>query len=449
MEIEQTSAIFEKNYPDFFQKIQPLNLSNEEINSLYQCIQDYQNNIFSIIDENDKIIQYRIDNTEESFVLFLAWLLKDNLQTIPFKCPDKITMSSTHFFLEGIIKKPKNIPIYNIKTYPRFEISNPVFFNGKGGKFASQKLSNLFIYYSPYGLIDEKDNDKWLPKIKKAAQSLYKIHLMPTAESMYVTIYKLCKIMKTNPTIMNNIKLRDLINDFKVKKNPYNDPKIIIPIVVIYIPTIFISDKELKNLNIEKLSEHFEHYVDYTKSKQCLELLLTFLIQFFDKNTDCIGSGVIPRFNAKVTDMIFFAQGHGDDKTKGYLKKYFEDDLIYFKTEQGENFKVDIDALLKKALHTQSNKEATIITDFGLNHPQISDDSPTNQLASNPVPPSNDNQIVIPKGNPEGPLPIQSDSKPTTTQNNGNVGGIDFFYGIKQFFHSLLQSILSYFGFYK
>ena len=46
---------------------------------------------------------------------------------------------------------------------------------------------------------------------------------MPTKESFYTTLYKLCKIIRENPKITKGILLHDLISKFKVMLNPYKE----------------------------------------------------------------------------------------------------------------------------------------------------------------------------------------------------------------------------------
>lgn len=448
METEQTFAIFEKNYPTFFQNIKSLNLSNKELNSLYQHIEDYRTGKSVSIKLDSRFFLYSKNDTTFNNMLFFAWLFKEKL-TIP---GDPINTSGNYFFFAGPDKLLKHLTLYNhIST--SFVISNSIFFNGKEGKFTHRDISNLTIIHikilEQY-LEQYNDKNNWIPNIIKCAKSEYKLHLMPTKESLYITVYKLCMAMKKNPEILKNVYLRDLIRDFKVRLDPYNDAGKNLPVIVIYIPTIFISDEELENLDKNQLQQNFNNYVDYTKSKQCLELLLTFLIQFFDEHKDCIGSGVIPRFNAKVTDMIFFAQGSGDDKEISSLKKYFEDDLIYFKAENREDFKVNIDALLKKALQSPLKKEIIIINKPESTIPKIPNDFPTNQLPKEPLhPSSNIQQPPVKIENPpvQSDPVVQNDNEPTITQSNDNVGGIDFFYSIKIFFYYLFQKIISFLGY--
>ena len=129
------------------------------------------------------------------------------------------------------------------------------------------------------------------------------------------------------------------------------------------------------------------------------------------------------------------------------FRSYFEDGLIYFKAENGENFKVDIDALLKKALQSPSSKEITINNPEPTS-PTILYDSPIiqngNQIPA--PPPSNIQQTQVKIENPpvqSDPI-VQNDNEPTIPQKNGNVGGLDFFYVIKQLFYSLLSWIYSW-----
>lgn len=130
----------------------------------------------------------------------------------------------------------------------------------------------------------------------------YKIHLMPIDQDVYLTAIILFKSLKENSN------LRGLINGFKIRvednvvKNP-GKPDIIMPLFVIY-PAI---------------------------GKENAQKLLNSIHSYF--NNKIKGNGQVPRWNAKVTDLIFIAQGDGQDKTDEN-KDYFEQPKrIYYRKD--------------------------------------------------------------------------------------------------------------------
>lgn len=189
------------------------------------------------------------------------------------------------------------------------------------------------------------------------AKATYKIHLSPTKETILHTVVALFQLLHENPKIHDEYYIKDLIVNVKIKIDlEKNDPsEKIMPIIVMYIPNIFINDI-YKNVD-EALKNEFKNifysnnllaFVCYKKAKNCAEILLSYLVYFFNQHSECKGSGIVPRFNAKVTDMIFVAQGNGDDKNENFAV-YFEEGMVYFKSDADENFKIDIEKVLEKA----------------------------------------------------------------------------------------------------
>lgn len=73
--------------------------------------------------------------------------------------------------------------------------------------------------------------------------------------------------------------------------------------------------------------------VIYAYGKEDAQNILNFLFKHFkdepgakDENGKCYP----PRYNGKVTDLIWIAQGNGDDKKKGSNSEFFEPNKIYF-----------------------------------------------------------------------------------------------------------------------
>lgn len=200
-------------------------------------------------------------------------------------------------------------------------------------------------------------------KILSTVTSVYKIHLMPTEECIYPIVLELIDLINSNPKIAKDISFLDFISNIKVlldtnKKREKNEA---MPIIVMYVSVIFLSEdhrsilfsKDVKDEEKLNLLEHnYTEWVDYKKAKKCTKLLLQFLISYFKDKKHIKGSGITPRFNQKVTDLIYFAQGHGDDK-KTHGSTFFDTtkNKIYFKndiTGTQENYEINVDALFQE-----------------------------------------------------------------------------------------------------
>jgi hypothetical protein len=247
---------------------------------------------------------------------------------------------------------------------------------------------------------------------------------MPTNKTLYTTLYKLCLKIRENPRISNDFFLRDLIYDFKVSLNPgeKTDGQNM-PIIVIYIPNIFITDEELEG---EDFLENVTKYINYKKTKDCLELLLKFLINFFETNKDCEGSGTVPRFNNTVTDMIFFAQGNGGDKTDSRYKQYFEDGFLYFKSVDDENFKINVPKLFEKKAQPPEPENLQSVNKDVQTPSSVPDSSLTKKEPPEPAP----SQSSV----------IKNDSFDKNTPENT----VSFFTLFKNFFSNLFSSFISF-----
>lgn len=120
----------------------------------------------------------------------------------------------------------------------------------------------------------------------------YKIHIMPQKNEFIHVILKISELLK------NNKKLSNLIDGAKIyPKYTFNYDTLaskpnnqIIPGIILYV------------------------HQDVTGTQKALDLLYQELKNFK-------GSGIRPRFNAQVNDLIYVAQGNGDDKIKEPLIK--------------------------------------------------------------------------------------------------------------------------------
>lgn len=164
---------------------------------------------------------------------------------------------------------------------------------------------------------------------KQEAQSLipvmfgnYKIHLMPLEKDLLEVTIKLLDAIRDNPV------LRDTISDFKIADNglPYkqaaaNDHSGQNAVVVIY--PADGKEKAQKALN--------ELYKVFKGTK---------------------GMNVRPRFNAKVNDFMWVAQGDADLKY-GFWEHFYDKDGIYYKPEEfGKPANMDL-----KLKHPETGKD--------------------------------------------------------------------------------------------
>lgn len=131
----------------------------------------------------------------------------------------------------------------------------------------------------------------------------YKIHLMPKKEDLQSTIIKLVNETKNYPELL------DLIANFKYIENFekfQENEDFNMPIVVIYAAS----------------------------GKENAQKLLNKIFQLFK---DQEGLNIKPRWNEKVTSLIYFTQGNGDEKKLIRYDKFFEpgdykgNGKVYFK----------------------------------------------------------------------------------------------------------------------
>jgi hypothetical protein len=417
--IRMPDKVSETKFPVMFDSIKPinkniesLNLSEEEINSLNEVISNFDLKLINYF-----ITALKINKENFHYYLFYSWLFQENMRNY---CKDELNFvpnsSSGYFFFGGNTRLDIEIKYQNKN---KLTVKQYWGFNGKMCTF-----DNAFFHYQK---TDSFDTDAFdLKKILGTSMySLYKIHLMPTEKTLYNTLYKLFLAIRQNPKITDDFSLRDLIHNIKVQLNPGKaQNNQFFPTIVLYIPTIF---GEKSNFEAHDFFEKFSQYVDYKKSKYYLTLLLSFLIDFFEKNKDCEGSGVIPRFNNKVTDMIFFAQGNGGEKIDTY-KEYFEEDFLYFKSLNGEDFKVDVPKLFEEKAQLQPPENKLQQNILPVSPVQI----PT-QTSSPKNPPS----ITLPSS-PQSSL--STDKKPNNNNPSENSGSI--WISVKNFFYTILSSFI-------
>jgi hypothetical protein len=140
------------------------------------------------------------------------------------------------------------------------------------------------------------------------APNYYKLHLMPKPEKAITVVEALIKELNV-PTS----ELRNNISYIKIAPIPADALRKNYPLVALYAK----------------------------RGKAHAQAALNRLYQIFGTSTD--GLGITPRFNARVTDLIYIAQGDGDIKV-GNFEQYFEpgtDDgkgRVYFKDSEKRGY---------------------------------------------------------------------------------------------------------------
>lgn len=171
-------------------------------------------------------------------------------------------------------------------------------------------MSNDFIGLRPeikFAQVIEQNNLAG----KKILVEKYKIHLMPKSRNDLVEILK---------RFFNNVekdnRLAEAIHDFKFKC------------------TVDFTDIEALKKSLYSKGEILPIIVIYPAGKkEVAEYLLNKFIEIYG---DMTGANLTPRYNKKITSLIYYAQGEGDSKGDRYKQYYTEDRVFYRKDFEGE-----------------------------------------------------------------------------------------------------------------
>jgi hypothetical protein len=150
---------------------------------------------------------------------------------------------------------------------------------------------------------------------KKQLTAHYKIHLMPkNGDDMMLIIENLLNELKFNDL------LQRAINSFKFK------------------PIDFSGSREGIKKRLTRGDEIFPLMVIYAADgKENAQIVLDTVYRLFG---DINGLDITPRYNKKVTSLIYYAQGDGDIKET--YARYFTPDKIFFKPDfEGEGLNID------------------------------------------------------------------------------------------------------------
>ena len=174
----------------------------------------------------------------------------------------------------------------------------------------SYEKENLENYYQVKNEIKAYQSALgWLPEIQqkrfkdleKNLVGRYKIHLMPSPQ--------------TNPTQLLSLILEAYTNDPELKQ---------------LIPFFKIAPHLLPLFHGQILPQ-VVMYID--NGTQAAQKALNKLFAFFNRHPEIKGSGITPRFNMPVNDLIYFAQGDGDFKGDQYKEAYELPAQIYYRSD--------------------------------------------------------------------------------------------------------------------
>jgi hypothetical protein len=209
-------------------------------------------------------------------------------------------------------------------------------------RFPNTDSSDSFDRTFP-SYVQDLDDLKQIEHLKKMATGNYKIHLMPEKISEFIP--KIDSFFNRNRECLNYV----TVMKFRVKKLLFSVADI---------------SSEMKEFNLVKegdieddvfspKGEIFPKIVMYFKSRNDAQVVLDLLYKEFKDEVGASDSKRYfyqPRYNAKVTNLIWISQGNGDDKNS--RENYYQQpDMIYFSEEVAQ-------------------KIGMKITDFFLCHPE-------------------------------------------------------------------------------
>ncbi len=159
---------------------------------------------------------------------------------------------------------------------------------------------------------DQKKKEQSLEILKRE----FKIHLMP--KTVYIP-----EVSRRAFEIVADEKSIKYLSGVKIKMDP--DPK------------RFDSGRGSHDENIPVVV-----FYPLLNRKAAEETLNAVIEKFSDLDCNEIGLGIAPRFNVKINDLIYYAQGSGDFKEilkKEGISGIFEKDFTLFKGERGLNYR--------------------------------------------------------------------------------------------------------------
>jgi hypothetical protein len=170
----------------------------------------------------------------------------------------------------------------------------------KGMRYAADDGGTLKLAY----WLDCEEGDPRAEEIMSKLIADYKIHLMP--EGMMIS-----EVITLFTAIQKNEKLRNAINEVKFEVTDCDD-------------------ESVKNEQYP-----YPKMVIYPASgKDKAQFVLNEIFRIFGQRK---GLDVTPRFNAKITSLIYYAQGNGDEKTEENENFFESDKVVYNATITGSS----------------------------------------------------------------------------------------------------------------
>lgn len=166
------------------------------------------------------------------------------------------------------------------------------------GVWVVRKSGYIFLYSDLMQGIRSDDSKPLASRLNHAVQD-YKIHLMPFLHDIPKIIIMLFDELKRDVSLRSSITTIKFIRN-GMREEIYNDQRF--PIMVIY----------------------------PASGKAHAQKVLDTVYKLFK---DLPGMDITPRFNEKITSLIYVAQGDGDDKKLPENAHYFESGLVYFKAD--------------------------------------------------------------------------------------------------------------------
>lgn len=175
-------------------------------------------------------------------------------------------------------------------------------------------LAAMCKYVFPFVHYDGITDEEAVSACKRKMVAVYKIHLMPTLDNLKHIMKKLIQ------SCLDNHELRSLLRSFKVatyfEPSSRHDKKI-----------VWSNDHALENL--KQSTYYMPAIVLYLKpGKESAQRALDLIKEIFAADQ---GYDQVPRFSQKITSLISYVQGNGDDKIMPGSEEYFEEDKIHFK----------------------------------------------------------------------------------------------------------------------
>lgn len=210
-------------------------------------------------------------------------------------------------FLQGLISVPLMIKKYDRETdatMARFMVLAALAMHTNS---VHHEVASIDVnFYDPVQIVVHPEKGIWEEKELHFDPRLYKIHLMPRDEDLIKFYDNLIKFILENDDLRRNIcYFKVLPNDLEVLRSKD------LPRIVLY-----IFSKKQGDAGIQESKD---------KTQQVLDRL-------YAKFKNVPGSGLVPAYNKKVTDLIFFTQGNRADKLHPDAENIFDvkEGMVYF-----------------------------------------------------------------------------------------------------------------------